>query len=125
MFAEVERVWNGLDQGMIDRPALDFWRRCGLCQVCQGKTISQLLSSHIQVPRRQGIGQATAAVFTDEVDEHLRAVVYQAKSRTSWKNSERPEFADYLACILKQRGFPGLPGENRGMAVDPSSLPSR
>jgi hypothetical protein len=48
--------------------------------VCQGKTISQLLSSHIQVPRPQDIGQATAATFTDEVDEHLLAVVDQAKS---------------------------------------------
>jgi hypothetical protein len=48
--AEVERVWNELGQGGIDRLVLDFWRRCGLCRVCQGKTISQLLSSHVQVP---------------------------------------------------------------------------
>jgi hypothetical protein len=43
------------------------------------------LSSHIQVPRPQDIGQATAAVFTDELDEQLLAVVAEAKCRTSWK----------------------------------------
>jgi hypothetical protein len=30
---KVECVCNELDQGMIDRPVLDYWRRCGLCQV--------------------------------------------------------------------------------------------
>jgi hypothetical protein len=40
---KVERVCHELDQGMIDRLVLDFWRRCGLCQ---GKTISRFLFAH-------------------------------------------------------------------------------
>jgi hypothetical protein len=43
-------------------------------------------------------------VFTGYIDEHLLAVVTGAKCRTSWKKiSERPEFADYTASIVKQR----------------------
>jgi hypothetical protein len=67
-----------LDQGMIDRPVLDFWRRCGLRQVCQGEGFRGF-SSHIQVSRPSGIGQATAAMFTDYIDDHLLAAVTEAE----------------------------------------------
>jgi hypothetical protein len=43
---KVERVCNELDQGMIYRLVLDFWRRCGLCRVCKGETIWRLLFAH-------------------------------------------------------------------------------
>jgi hypothetical protein len=40
MWAEVQRVWNELDQAMIERLVLRLKRRCELCKMCRGKTIS-------------------------------------------------------------------------------------
>jgi hypothetical protein len=43
-------------------------------------------------------------VFADYIDDHLLAVVTEAKCETSWTRiSERSEFADYIASGVKQR----------------------
>jgi hypothetical protein len=100
---DVERAWNELHQGMIDRLVLDFWRRCGLCQVCQSKTISRPLFAHratASVGHRPGDGCRVHRY----IDGHVPAVVGEAKCRTSVKRvSERLQFADYNASSVKQR----------------------
>jgi hypothetical protein len=103
LFAEVERIWDELDQGMIDRLVKDFWRRCQLVKMVRGKTISQLLSSHILTPRPQDIGTALGESFTPELDELLLATVARAR-RTSWvKISQLDEFVGHKPKLLKQR----------------------
>jgi hypothetical protein len=61
MFVEIERVWNGLDQGMIlpsgARLLAPVRAVSGVpAWHCQGKTLSRFVSSHIQVPRPQDFG---------------------------------------------------------------------
>jgi hypothetical protein len=104
MFAAVQRVGNELDQGMIDRLVPTFKRRCELCQICRGRTISQLLSSGIQMARPQDIGAATGFHPTPELDQRPLEVGAEAKGRASWKRIvDLPEFAEFTATALKQR----------------------
>ena len=81
----------------------DFWRRCRLVHEVRGKTISQLLSSHILVARIQDIGTATAEHFTPEQDQLLLATVARSK-RASWAQMARDaSFAGHTPKLLKQR----------------------
>jgi hypothetical protein len=104
LFAEVKRIWDQLDQGMIDRLVDDFWRRCDLVIACNGSSISQLLSSHMTAPRPQDIAtHLVVTQFSQEVDAHILEFIDEAPRRQGKWLRLHESLPDFSPQALKRR----------------------
>jgi transposase len=105
----VEQTFNDLSPDTINSLCRSFDDRLGLILQCNGKSVSQLLSSHKRAPRGpDDIAPAVPAGYTAEDDVFLMQAIRRAKKTipyTRLQSNQRWEGRDHLKdkCLLKWR----------------------
>jgi hypothetical protein len=103
MFAILQRIWDAMDVGMINRLVMDFRRRLELVVQVNGNSISALLSSHARRPRLALCRPGEFPEFTEAEDTALMKGVARWGRKWTRLPIAFPVLASRSPYELKQR----------------------